>query len=155
MTILVVLTQIAYGVPALCGCAHSSHPCKWYGSLYVGAVGISVAVLVRPRTYSSSSSCLVKLCDPGVARRATRPSYDTGDMLGREVYLVLCHLLLMKTFIFLPWESLVWCVSVGFNSADNSVHGGVKLWKCMFGFSLKNLIIDTISSVIENLVQDP
>lgn len=58
--------------------------------------------------------------------------------------------------LFLPWESLVWCIFVGFNSdADNSAHGEVKLWKCMFGFSLKYPVIGIIPGVAENLEPCP
>ena len=70
---------------------HSAYLCKRYDSLYVGAVGISVALEAGARP-------------PLLPREAVWPrccmrSHDTGDMPSRAVYLLSHRMSLKDTFV--------------------------------------------------------
>ncbi len=105
------LTQIAYGVPALCGYAQ-----------HLVVNDMTACMLVwwdYPwRGLAHVVSCLLKLYEPGDAWGACNTCYDSGYMLSRGVYLVSCHLPLHSAFF------------VGFKSADYFVYAEVQLFKC-------------------------
>lgn len=81
------LTQFACGVHVLCGSAQQLND--------------MTACMLEWWEYRILLSCIMKLCDPGVARTAIRLSYDCGNMHSWDDNMVKWYILQNKTFIFL------------------------------------------------------